>query len=118
MGQVELPCPNFYKVSTATAGVCVPSVLPWAAQGKYAQLLEYSPQKLLPVENSAVYLLASEGQALIHAVPGQFYLSMNGGGSWTPLSFAAQTAASCYSSNQNSYYYLSSRQGMLWAAFT
>lgn len=115
---VPLPCPAYYTISPDSSGMCTPSVLPWADQGKYAEYGTYSTQQLFPTANLPIYMLVSEGQALIHAVPGQFYLSLNGGMSWVVLSFANFAAANCYSSSQNSYYYLNSRQGILWTAFT
>lgn len=115
---IPLPCPAYYTVSQASSGTCAPSTLPWAVQGRYATSAAYSAQQLLPVANMPVYMLASEGQALIHAIPGQFYLSLNGGASWTALSFANYAALTCYANSQNSYYYLSSRRGILWTAFT
>jgi hypothetical protein len=115
---VPLPCPSHHTRSPSALGLCVPSVLPWADPGKFAASAAYSPQLLLPAANRPVYMLASDGQALIHAVPGQFYLSLDGGASWTALSFASYTAADCYYSGQNSYYYLSSSKGVVWTAFT
>jgi hypothetical protein len=92
-------------------------VLPWAGQGRYVLAAAYTGPLAFPTANSPTYLLASEG-ILIHAVPGQFYQSVNGGASWTALSFAPYTAASCQYSAQNSYYYLSTRKGLLYTAFT
>ena len=116
---VPLPCPHYYyTLSQQLLGLCTPSVLPWADQSKYAVSTANSAQLLFPVVNQPIYTLVSEGQALIHAVPGQFYLSLNGGVSWTALGFVNYAAANCFFSIQNSYYYLSSRQGILWTAFT
>lgn len=114
---VPLPCPEHYRISP-TPGLCAPSVLPWAEQGKYALPAAYSVQLLLPVQNAQAYMLASVYHALVYAVPGYFYLSLNGGASWTELGFTTYSAATCYYSVQNSYYYLSARRGILWTAFT
>lgn len=108
------PCPANYK---AGVGGCVPSVLPWADQGRYVITAGYSNPLSFPVV-TPVYLLTSDGSTLIHAIPGQFRVSRNEGGSWTALTFAPYADTNCPYSAQNSYYYLSSRQGVLWVAFT
>lgn len=116
LAPVAQPCPRNYRASD-TPGLCIPSVLPWADQGKYVTSASYSTATF-PTANSLVYLLASEGTTLIHAIPGQFWVSGNGGSSWTALTFAWYIDSSCPYSAQNSYYYLSARQGVLWVAFT
>ena len=116
VAQVVQPCPANYKAGGP--GVCAPSVLPWADQGRYVVTAGYSNPLSFPVANTPVYLLTSDGPALIHAIPGYFWVSRNGGISWTALTFASYPDASCPYNAQNSYYYLSSRQGVLWVAFT
>ena len=117
VAQTLQPCPNYYRMS-ASPGLCVPSVLPWADQGRFVVSKGNTGQKLFPSASSAFYLVASEGAALIHAVPGQFYISFSDGASWAALPISVYSAVSCYYSTQNSYYYLSSRRGILWVAFT
>lgn len=113
-----LPCPAYFRISAVSSGLCTPSVMPWADQGKYAVSTSYSSQQLFPSASSPVYTLASSGGALIHAVTGQFYISFSNGASWAVLSVTPYSAVSCYYSSQNGYYYLSSRRGILWTAFT
>ena len=117
VGSVALPCPAFYRISLAAPGLCIPSVLPWADQGKYATSASFSAQKLFPLESSS-YLLVSVGQSLIHAITGQFYLSSDGGSSWKALALEVYNVLVCYSQSQNIYYSLGSRNGILYTAFT
>lgn len=115
VAQVVQPCPAHYR--TGDPGLCIPSVLPWADQGRYVTSARYNAFSF-PTANSPVYLLTSDGPNLIHALPGQFLVSRNGGLSWDTLSFNKYLDFNCPNSAQNSYYYLSSRQGVLWVAFT
>jgi hypothetical protein len=121
VAQVVQPCPRHYRVSPDSPGLCIPSVIPWADQGKYAMTGSYSKQLFLPVK-SPPYILTNEGTALnpllIQATIGKFYISKDSGSSWTNVPVSPFTSASCSYSSQNSYYYLSSRQSTMWVAFT
>lgn len=118
VSSVTLPCPEYYRKSSVVSSLCIPAVMPWAGRGKYVTSTAYSEPNFLPAPSAPVYLIASEGNALIHAIPGYFYFSSNGGVSWIELSFSPYSAAKCPYIRENSYYYLSSRQGVLWVAFT
>lgn len=117
VAQVIQPCPNYYRVSPDSPGLCVPSVIPWADQGKYATTGGYSKQLSFPVK-APPYLLTCQDTVLIQATIGRFYVSKDSGSSWTNVPVVQFASASCSYSSQNSYYYLSSRHGVMWAAFT
>ena len=113
---VPLPCPEYYR--TAGDGRCIPSVLPWAGPGRMVASLFYSSQRQFPTPNLPFYTVASlGGDTMVHAVPGRLFLSTDGV-AWAELSFDPYSAVRCGFSDQNSYYYLSARPPMLWAAFT
>jgi hypothetical protein len=119
VGQVVQPCPSNYRADSP--GLCAPATIPWADKGRYVTATSYSSQLSFPTPNAPVYLLTNvhlpnEGSALIHTVPGQFFSEKNG--AWAALTFKAFSPFSCPYSGQNSYYYLSSRAGVLWVAFT
>jgi hypothetical protein len=116
--QVVQPCPDYYRASTDYPGLCVPSVIPWADQGKYVTVSQYSAQQALPIITSPPYLLTSEGSTLIQATSGKFFMSKSTGNSWSELVVSPFITTNCPYDPQNSYYYLSSRRRMLWVAFT
>jgi hypothetical protein len=119
IAQVVQPCPNYYKISPDSPGLCIPSVLPWTDQGKYVTSRKFSSQMYLTIR-SPPYLLTvtSDGSSLIQAVQGRFSVSRDNGMSWANVAVVPFASTRCYSSAQNSYYYLSSRSNIIWTAFT
>ena len=117
VAQVVQPCPKYYRVSPDSPGLCIPSVFPWAGKGKYTTSRKYTNQLYLPIKNPP-YQLTTEGSVLFQTAQGRFFVSVDDGRSWTLQSVAPFTSTSCQLSTQNNYYYLSSRGGVIWAAFT
>jgi hypothetical protein len=97
--------------------LCIPSVFPWTDKGKFVTSKRYTGQLFLPVK-APPYLITYNGPVFIQAALGKFFVSRDSGSSWDNLPVLPYTSASCYSSAQNSYYYLSSRSSILWVAFT
>lgn len=117
ISSVVQPCPRYYSVSVDSPGLCVPSVFPWAGKGKYVISRKYSKQQFLPIR-SHPYQLTNVGNVLFQTTQGRFFVSRDDGRSWTILSIAPFVSDSCHWNSQNRYYYLSSRDGILWVAFT
>jgi hypothetical protein len=116
--QVVLPCPAFYVADTSNAGLCIPSLLPWADQGKYVSSMQYSQQLTLQGSSSPYPTVAVSPTVLIEVSVGTFYVSRNSGSTWTGISVAAFSDPVCAMSALNRYYYLGSKgDGMMYIAF-
>ena len=114
---VVAPCPSYFVMDALNPGLCTPSQLPWAGQGKYLESMQYSNLLTLPGTSSPYPTTAVANSVLIEASGGIFSVSRNGG-SWNTITLASFNHPICPASTTNNvYYYLSSRGGIMWVGF-
>ena len=121
VAQVVVPCPALYVADTRTPGVCLPSVLPWAGQGKYVSSVQYAVTSLSLPSGGTPYVVATVSPSILVATSAgstDWYVSRDSGSSWTQTSIGFFSEPPCSLSAVNRYYYMSSRgDGLLWVAF-
>jgi hypothetical protein len=118
IAQTVVPCAAFYVLDVLSR-LCVPSLLPWVAEGQYVTSVQYGPQRILP-GSSSPYITAVVGTStLIQISPNIIYVSRNSGSTWTAsVSFTGSPGSPCAISTLNRYYYVSSNSAdLLWTAF-
>ena len=121
VGQVVQPCPSYYTPDAA--GVCTPSVLPWAGQGKYVASTQYSAELFMNfngLSNGPPYVVAAMLPGTLVGVSyGNVVVSINGGVTWTQAAFSGADSGLCARGGANNYYYFNSRgDGSLYVAFS
>ena len=113
------PCSQFYRYSN---GVCIPSVLPWAASGKYVTGLVADTVRSITPANSAPYVLAAakDSSYMYLAASGGIYRSISNvfeGGQITLSGPAIPTTVCSSTSYSRDPHYISHQDGILWIGY-
>jgi hypothetical protein len=116
---VSAPCSSYFQYSN---GVCIPSVLPWAAAGKYVTGLVADTVRSITPANSAPYFLAAakDSSYMYLAASGGIYRSTSNvfeGGQVIPNTPSTPKTACSISSNTIDPHYISHQEGTLWIGY-